>query len=177
MVATAGPEARVLENALTNEGPNLAELSERSPVLLVFLRHLGCVFCRETLADIASRQEFLKERNIRPVLAHMGQEEDAAGIFRKYGLVDALRVSDPSQDLYRAFGLERGRLWQIFSPVVLWRMLVAGLFRGHGAGMPVGDAFQMPGVFLLHRGKVIMDFRHETIAARPDYSSFTPEEE
>ena len=160
-----------LECAVTQEGTNLAELTEQSPVLLIFLRHLGCAFCRETLGDIAGKQDFLRKRNIRPVFVHMTQDGDAASIFRKYGLESVLRISDPSLDLYQAFGLGRARFWQLLNPIVLWRMFMAAVVHRHGAGLPVGDPMQMPGVFLLHHGKIIMDFRHRTIADRPDYRS------
>lgn len=171
MTTTNQPDRQALQDAVTNEGLCLADLTDESPILLVFLRHLGCAFCREALADIASRQGFLKERNIRPVLVHMGKEENAAEVFQKFGLGKVLRISDPTQDLYGAFGLGRMRLWQLLSPIVLWRMFMAAVVHRHGAGFPVGDPMQMPGVFLLHRGKILIDFRHKTIADRPDYNS------
>nr|WP_256200529.1 hypothetical protein [Verrucomicrobium spinosum] len=46
-------ERTLLAEALTSAGPSLAALSQQSPVLVVFLRHAGCTFCREALADIA----------------------------------------------------------------------------------------------------------------------------
>jgi hypothetical protein len=39
--------------------------------------------------------------------------------------------------------------------------------------MLAGDGLQMPGVFLLHRGKVLREFRHESAADRPDYVTLT----
>jgi len=172
MAAPTDLETPILREAVTNDGSNLAEISEESPILLVFLRHLGCAFCRETLGDIAERREFLRERNIRPVLVHMGKDADAMRVFRKYGLEDSLRVSDPSQNLYRAFGLGRANFWKMLNPIVWIRMFAAAVVRRHGAGPPIGDPMQMPGVFLVHRGRVIMDFRHRTIADRPDYGAF-----
>ena len=49
-------EATLLEEAQTTSGGSLAELSNRQPVLLVLLRHSGCTFCREALADLAVRR-------------------------------------------------------------------------------------------------------------------------
>lgn len=99
----------------------------------------------------------------------MGTDEQARALFDRYGLADVERVSDPGQDLYRAFGLRRGRFGQLFHPKVLWRGLVAALFRGHGVGRPVGDALQMPGAFLVRDGEVLRAFRHSTAADAPDY--------
>jgi hypothetical protein len=53
----ANPEIlRMALNRKTNYGVTLNELSRISPVLLVFLRHAGCTFCREALADLAARR-------------------------------------------------------------------------------------------------------------------------
>ena len=41
--------------------------------------------------------------------------------------------------------------------------------NGHGVGMLAGDGLQMPGVFVLHHGQVLREFRHESAADRPDY--------
>ena len=35
--------------ATTNDGRSLWDLSEESTLLVIFLRHFGCTFCRETL--------------------------------------------------------------------------------------------------------------------------------
>lgn len=109
---------QVLENAMTNEGANPAELSGQSAVLVAILARLGGAFCRETLADIAHRQEFLAETNTLSILVHMGKEENASKVFEKYGVEGALRISDPSRKLYRAFGLDRAGFLQLLNPVL-----------------------------------------------------------
>lgn len=98
----------------------------------------------------------------------MGTEAQARDFFAPYGWVDVARISDPSCELYRAFGLQRGSAGQLIAPRVLARGVTA-LFGGHGVGLPVGDPLQMPGVFLLHQGQVVAAHRHETIADVPDY--------
>ena len=35
---------------------SLAEMTEKQPVMLVFLRFFGCSFCRESISDIAQRR-------------------------------------------------------------------------------------------------------------------------
>ena len=39
----------------SHRGATLEQLSADSPTLVVFLRHAGCMFCREALSDL-SRQ-------------------------------------------------------------------------------------------------------------------------
>jgi len=99
----------------------------------------------------------------------MGREEEAAAWLRKYRLEGAIAVSDPERKLYGAFELRRAPLRTMLRPRVLVRWLLGGVLFRHGAGRPREDAAQMPGVFLLERGRVARAFRHETPADRPDY--------
>ncbi|MGP1310160.1 MAG: hypothetical protein ACTS27_08185, partial [Phycisphaerales bacterium] len=39
-------------------------------LLLVFLRHAGCTFCREALADVAKRRRRIENAKVRIVLVH-----------------------------------------------------------------------------------------------------------
>lgn len=153
----------------TNQGVTLEEMSALSPVLLVFLRHAGCTFCREALADLAARRKEIEANGARLTLVHMGSEEHGAKFFAKYGLQDVPRVSDPERALYRAFGLPRGSFGDLFGPKVWWRGFQAGILGRHGVGMLVGDGFQMPGVFLIFHGEVLRSYRHVSAADRPDY--------
>jgi peroxiredoxin len=158
-----------LGSAVTQDGQSLAQLSRSAPTLVVFLRHLGCAFCREALADVARARPELEAAGTAVVLVHQSSEEEAEPFFAGYGLDDVARISDPGLGLYRAFGLRRGQLSQLLAPTVVARA-GAALLRGHGPGRPQGDTRQMPGVFLLRDGEIVASFRHETAADRPDYA-------
>jgi peroxiredoxin len=65
-------------------------------------------------------------------------------------------LSDPSQEAYRAFGLERGSNRQLFGPQLLLRYARALLRRDvEAAGLSGDDYRQMPGVFVIDRTGVI----------------------
>jgi peroxiredoxin len=151
------------------EGLTLMELSRRSPVLVVFLRHLGCTFCREALADLRTQRPALERAGVAICLVHMVDDAQAGAMFARYGLGDVARVSDPDKALYRAFDLARGSLTQLFGPRLWLRGVGAGLLRGHLLGPLAGDGLQMPGAFLVHHGLVVRAFRHQDAADRPDY--------
>lgn len=157
-----------LEQAVTLKGERLVAASEESPVLLVFLRHAGCIFCREALADLAVVRRAIAETGMRIVLVHMGDTAAMDRLFQKYGLAGVDRIADTDQRLYRAFGLKRGKLRQLLGPKVIRRGMQA-MGRGFGAGFVSADSFQMPGLFVLHRGRILGRFRHQTAADRPDY--------
>ncbi len=166
--------------ATDQHGRTLESLTQDRPLLLVFLRHLGCTFCREAAADVAKQRAAIEREGIIPAFVGMADEKVLGEFLEAYGLGDLPRFADPDRALYRAFGLTRGGLRQLAGPQVLRRGLAAAAPAwlgggGHGAGTLRGDGLQMPGVFLLHRGKVIGGYRHRTAADRPDYSSLACE--
>jgi peroxiredoxin len=167
---SVAPEVlRFALRARTQQGVPLEELTKLSPVLLVFLRHSGCPFCREALADLAARKAEIEKAGARLVLVHMGSEAHSNDFFSRYGLADAQRIADPERALYRAFGLPRGRFWDLVGPRVWVRGFQASILKRHGFGHIVGDGFQMPGAFLLYHGEILRSYRHQTAADRPDY--------
>ena len=159
-----------LEIAVTRTGVRLVDLCEVSPVLLVFLRHAGCTFCREALSDLARERKVIASTGTKIVLIHMGDATGIETLLIKYELENIERISDPEQHLYRAFGLKRGKLRQLFGPKVLWRAFGRGVLARHGSAWQAADSSQMPGLFLVDETRIIRRFRHKTAADRPDYA-------
>lgn len=166
---------RAIESARTVAGERLVQLAETYPILLVFLRHAGCTFCREALGDIARERRAIEQTGTRIVLVHMGDSEAIEEQLDRHRLQCVDRICDPEQVLYKAFGLKRGRLPQLFGPKVIWRGLQAGLIEGHGVGRPSADSSQMPGLFLIRNSTIIRRFRHRTAADRPNYAGICAE--
>lgn len=165
----ASPEsAALLGRALTSAGESLAALSEKSPVLLVLLRHEGCTFCRNALSDIARLRRQIEAAGTRIVLGHMGAAEEFAAFAGRYGLADIAAVADPQCTLYKGLGLQRGRMLQLIGPRVLWAWFKSTL-AGHLPGRIKGDPLQLPGAFLLHHGQVIKCHTYRDASDRPDY--------
>ena len=161
-------------------GRSLKALSYDRPVLLVFLRHLGCTFCREAASDIAVHREAIEREGVVPAFVGMADDIAFGKFLESYGIGDLPRFADPDRRLYRAFGLGRGNLRQLFGSGVWRRGLDAATPSwlgggGHGLGALQGDALQLPGVFLLHEGRLIAGYRHETAADRPDYQELACE--
>ena len=138
--------------------------------MLVFLRHAGCTFCREALGDIARARRAIEEAGAKIILVHMRDSGQIQGLMWKYGLLGVDRICDGDRQLYRAFGLKRGRLRQLFGLHVFLRGVQAAVLRGHGMGRISADGFQMPGLFLISGGGILQRFRHRTAADRPDYA-------
>ena len=159
---------------MTNEGASIASLSSENPVLLVFLRHFGCIFCMEAMSDIAQHREEIESKNVRIVLVHMASVEVAESYFEEYNLKGIEHVSDPDCNFYAAFGLVKGTFNQLFGLKVWLRTAqltikdVSKLRRKQ-----IGDGFQMPGAFLIHQEKVINKYVHSRASDRPDYMALS----
>lgn len=65
-------------------------------------------------------------------------------------------LSDPSQDAYRAYGLDRGSNRQLFGPQLILRYAKALLTKDVEVAKLSGDDYrQMPGVFVIDRGGIV----------------------
>lgn len=159
-----------LRTLIGNTGKSLFQLSEQSPVLVVFLRHSGCTFCREAMADLGAKRATIEASGTRIALVHLSTEADIAPFAEKYGVADLPRFADPDRLLYREFDLAPGGITQLLGLKVWWRGMLAALKAGHGFGGIKESMFQMPGTFLIENGKVLRAFRHQSAADRPDYT-------
>lgn len=161
-------DAALLSAYASQTGQSLASLLAERSVFLVFLRHFGCTFCREAVAEIAAKRGAIEAQGAPLAFVHLGTEDKAQWFFKPYGLLDVPRFSDPTGNLYQAFGLARAELRQYLNSQSIVRMLGAWT-KGHFALYPAGDVKRMPGVFLLHKGEIRKAFRHKLVSDRPDY--------
>lgn len=154
----------------TNDGKALLDMSQNQDVLLVFVRHFGCTFCRETVSELAKLESTIQEKKLTPVFVHMSDQAFADDFFSRYFNHPVQHISDPARALYRSLGLKRGTLGQLFGLKVVLRGFWAGVFKGHGLGGFEGDVLQLGGYFILSKGQVV--FEHKTRGAadffRPD---------
>ena len=155
---------------VTQTGKSLHDVSCEQTVLLVFLRHFGCIFCKEALIDISKKRKSMESKCIRVVLVHMATIDVAEEYFKTFNLNGVLHISDPECQFYQEFGLLKATSSQLMG-LKNW---VRGFEVSVGKGIEVsirniGDAFQMPGVFVVREGKIEESYRHKSPADRPDY--------
>lgn len=154
---------------------SLLEVTATQPTLVVFLRHLGCVFCRQMLGDLREHRSRIEQAGMKIALVHMASDRQAELVFRLYGLEDVARFSDPDRSLYTAFGLRRLTVRELLSADLLKRGLEACVHDRHAMGIPRGDPMQMPGVFVVDRGWILARFVHEHPWDRPDFAALLNE--
>ncbi len=170
--------AQVLGTARTEQGTLLQELADRGTILLIFLRHFGCSYCRQAIADVAALGPQLAEKQVQPVFVHLGSPERARPYFEYYGLGAVERISDPEATLYKAKCFELPRTHPL-SHFFIWKVVrtwLLGGVRKYGIGLLLReDSYQMPGVFVLRNRAIVSAFRFRTIADQPDYLGLIPE--
>lgn len=130
------------------------------PVLLVFLRHFGCIFCRELVRDIRKISEATPSFP-RTVFFHQGNPIEGAEFFEKYWPT-ASSISDEERYFYSVFEIENATPFQLLSPAVIACGIRATL-KGNMVGKTVGDVWVMPGMFLIKDRDIIWqhDFSHQ----------------
>jgi len=162
---------QLLASIHTESGANLLELAKASPVLLVFLRHFGCSFCRQAISDVADLSAELRRSNVRAVFVHLGTPERAKPFFDYYGIGDVERISDPEATIYQnpVFQLSRKSPWLSLIQPSVWSAWLKGTIFKHGIGKIEEDGHQMPGIFFLKDAKIVRQFRHRTMADEPNY--------
>ncbi len=158
---------------ITNKGHNLFDLSAQSPVLLVFLRHFGCVFCKESLYDVATKRGKFETEGIKIVLVHMADSQTADSYFKEFGLQNIEHVSDPDCKNYAVFGLVKGSFSQLYGLKTWIRGFEVTATKPNLPNiMRIGDGLQMPGIFLIKDGKIVESFIYNSIADKPNYETF-----
>ena len=160
---------QLLNSYKTQTGQSLAELSNERPVLLVFLRHFGCTFCREAVVEITELRRQIEAKGTQLAFVHLSDDnEKAQKFFTPHGLQDLPRFADPEGILFQSFGLVRANWHAYLNYESILRTLMAWL-QGHWIGVPAGDVLRMPGTFLIQDGEIRKAFRNKLVSDRPDY--------
>ena len=150
---------------------SIRELSENAPLALVFIRHAGCTFCRYHLELLGKEKQANGLRDSQIVLVGMSPIEDLLKMRNLYGLDNALVYSDPQRHLYRAFGLRIGTFLKLLGPKQIYAALRTGALKRHGIGWLQGSGFQLGGVVVISKGKVVASHLAETVS---DYCTVRP---
>lgn len=138
-----------------------------TPTLLIFLRHFGCLFCREMVQDI--RQFAATTPDYPPVLFfYQGNGDEGKHFFDRYW-PEARAVADSPKTFYTAFGIERGGLKEMLGPEV-WACGIRAASKGHTGGIPVGDPWMMPGAFLVQGDQIIWRHTFRHAGDHPDFA-------
>lgn len=152
-------DASVLEDVVLNDVDGhpvrLGDLWSERPAVLVFLRHFGCVFCRQLAVDIHRHRHEFDEADVQLVVIGFGTPEQGRG-FLKTQNVDLKLLLDPDRKVYELAGAKVATLNEVIGPLQVWRGLKATIMsrmrQGSIAvhqGRIVGHAAQLGGVLVI----------------------------
>lgn len=130
----------------------LAEFWSNGPAAIVFVRHLGCPFCRREAALLKRDADRFAAVGATIVLVTMASVDDAAG-FRRQLQLPFTCLADVKQTAYAAFQVPRGS-WNSVVGLGTWVSAFAS-FVLYGAGVPKGDVKQNSAAFVVDRDGVI----------------------
>lgn len=135
--------------------------------LLVFLRHFGCMFCRETVSDLREAAE--GNADFPSVLFFSQSSATEGRAFMRRYWPNTRVIADPQLELYDLFGIPRAGFLEAIGPKVLKarsRARAKGLTNGPNSG----DIWRMPGIFAVQRERIIWAHQAEHAADHPDFS-------
>jgi hypothetical protein len=141
----------------SGEATTLGVLCENGPVALAFLRHAGCVFCRQHVAELRTHPEL-------HVIFVLMVSPDEADQFRTKLQSPHRFIADPDRKLAEHFQVPRGSLGQLFGPEVIKKGFQATR-DGHRGGTIAGDVRQMPTMVVLDERANVVWTHHGRNAA------------
>lgn len=145
---------------------SLRDQLSSSETLLVFLRHFGCIFCRETVGELRRAMEEVDD--FPDVLFFFQGTPTEGRAFLRRDWPDARAVADPELEFYERFGVRRASYLEAIGPSVIAAGRRARK-KGYQGGSLSGDIWRMPGIFALQGETVIWSHRPRHAADHPDF--------
>jgi peroxiredoxin len=124
----------------------LGDVWKDKPTILAFVRHFGCVFCREQVTELNREKAKIEGAGGQLVVVGSGTPNFVRG-FREQTGFEGQVLCDPSVSTYREAGMKRG-FFTVINPVVAARGL-ASMARGFRQGRVQGDPYQEGGVLVV----------------------------
>src|SRR5215475_9673582 len=142
----------------------LGNLIGPRPLVLAFVRHFGCVFCREHVKKLHAEAGRIAGAGADLVVVGSGAPTFVRG-FRDETGFDGPVLSDASGKAFEAAGMHRG-VFSTLNPLSAVKGL-ASLLRGTRYGGVQGDNYQQGGVLVIIDGEVVYEYRSRYAGDEP----------
>ncbi len=144
----------------------LDEAWSRGTVLLCFVRHFGCIFCRQQVSGICGYRREVESAGASFVFVGSGTPLMAQAFQEEYCPESRVFV-DPELEAFRAFGLRRGTWTNLNIRTALRALRAYG--DGHRQVEVQGDPWQQGGVFVIDStGRVRYSYVSRFAGDHPD---------
>jgi peroxiredoxin len=140
-------DARPLEDVVLEDHEGrpirLGDIWQDRPAVLAFVRHYGCVFCRDQAVQLHKLRDDFEDAGVRLVVVGQGTPEMAASFRRAQG-IDLPVLVDPERRIYDTIGAKVATLDELIGP----RQILAGLRATIASRVKQGS-------IAVHQGRII----------------------
>lgn len=160
------------ELSVKDQNENTAQLKSfwsDNDVLILFIRHFGCIGCTAQMDAIAPRLQEINALKVKLVIIGNGAPNFIEGFIEKFQLQDKpiSIYTDPSLKTYEKAELRRS-IWTMFSFRTL-RDYIVSFSKGIGQGKIQGDNWQQGGALLVDSNGVLRyHFQNKSAAGIAD---------
>ncbi|MFN7172292.1 MAG: AhpC/TSA family protein [Fimbriimonadaceae bacterium] len=138
-------EPFVLDDGTT---ATVEQLAEHGPAVIVFVRHLGCAFCKQQVSE-------LRNESIPNLYFVAPSELPSVKVFRNQLNLEQRVIADPEKHLFKAMAFTRGTMGSFVNPTVIAKGFQA-IKQGFRNGVPEGDPMQLGGAVIVDRSGEIL---------------------
>ncbi|MDZ7728736.1 MAG: peroxiredoxin-like family protein [Dehalococcoidia bacterium] len=124
----------------------MGDLWAEQPVVLVLIRHFGCLFCKEQVAELSKVTDRIHAAGGELVIVGNGGPEHVQWFVEDFGVQTPV-YTDPEAQAYRAVGAKRGLLTAMNPGSI--RAALGARRKGYKQTQTMGDAWQQGGVFII----------------------------
>jgi peroxiredoxin len=144
---TTAPDVEIMDAA--GLPVRLSSYWQAGTTAFVFVRHLGCLFCREQLKDLRANHAGIERAGLRLVVITPDRPEPVTRFAAEFQPPFPI-LSDPRRVAYQAYGLTEGSGSQLLNPRVVMRSFQA-IARGNMQGRRSDGAStrQLPGAAIV----------------------------
>ena len=136
------------------EGPlRLSDRWANGPLVVVFMRHFGCAFCREHLILLGHAYDDIRAAG-GDVVSIFQYRAESTHNFCRSRHVPFQCLGDPAKASYRAVGLGRGQVREYLG-LNSWKHRRRASRVGARQGIPKGDVAQRPGTFVVDANGIV----------------------
>jgi len=140
-----------------NKIVNASDYWTKKPVILVFLRHLGCTFCRTQVIELARTYSKFQDMGAEVVCVAMGQANVGKAFQIMFNMpFPMLMLGEDNTLAYDKYRLGKGTFSQLLGVASLVNGIKAMThLKGQTFGGMQGDGRQMPGTFIIDTHGVV----------------------
>ena len=146
-------------NTLDHQTISFASLYQDCPTLIFFVRHFGCIFCRERVASLTEALPLIESHGFKAIVIGNGTSYMAEAFVEELKLSVSV-YTDQEGQAYTLAGMQRSFGLNLSSVKHAWRSFKSG----HRQGKTAGNVWQQGGVLVVKPGGVILEQKADQTA-------------